>query len=193
MNGREALVLHTLRCVGARSAASLAELVGLDEAETESSLIDLGAEGFVAKDPGHFGGWRVTAEGKAADDAQVAQELAETGCRAAIEAAYGRFEGLNQVALEACTAFQMRTVDGVARVNDHTDQRYDTKVLRQLASVERRGQEVCNDLEAVLDRFAGYGPRLADAVNRALGGEWEFVAEHPDSFHHVWFQLHEDL
>ncbi|MDO5500035.1 MAG: transcriptional regulator, partial [Propionibacteriaceae bacterium] len=50
-----------------------------------------------------------------------------------------------------------------------------------------------NDLEAVLDRFGDYGPRLSEAMDRALAGQSDYVAEHPDSFHTVWFQLHEDL
>lgn len=87
----------------------------------------------------------------------------------------------------------MRDIEGTRRVNDHLDRRYDTQVLRRLANVERLGQEVCNDLAAILDRFDGYGERLSEAANRALAGEWEFVSEHPDSFHTVWFQLHEDL
>ncbi|WP_432558586.1 hypothetical protein [Granulicoccus sp. GXG6511] len=186
-------VLHTLRCIGASSAGRIADRARLSEGEAESVLIDLGARGLVTKSSGPFGGWSITPAGRSADDAAVTAELAATGCRAGVEAAFGRFSGLNEVALEACTDFQMRMVDGVRRVNDHTDRRHDTRVLRQLASVERRGQEVCNDLEAVLDRFEGYGDRLSDAMQRALAGEWEFVVDHPDSFHNVWFQLHEDL
>ncbi|HHV22890.1 MAG TPA: transcriptional regulator [Propionibacterium sp.] len=193
MNTTEGRLLHTLRCIGASSVDRIADRVGVGPDEAEATLIDLGARGWVAKDAGTFGGWRVTDAGKVADNEAVAAEVAETGCLAGIEAAYGRFEGLNAVALEACTAFQMRTVNGVRQVNDHTDRAYDTRILRQLASVERRGQEVCNDLESVLDRFADYGPRLSEAMNRALAGYWEYVSEHEDSFHTVWFQLHEDL
>lgn len=132
-------------------------------------------------------------EGPTLTSEHVAKELAEIGCRPAVEAAYGRFSGLNDVAMQACEMFVTRTVNGVSEANDHTDARYDTRVLRQLASVEMRGQEVCNDLEAVLDRFAGYGPRLSDAMNRGLAGEWEYIAEHPESFRAVWTQLHHDL
>ncbi len=183
-------ILHTLRCIGASSAARLGEVTGLAVADLESHLIDLGVKGLVARSGG---GWSVTPEGKRVDNEAVAQELDDSGCRTAVEAAYGRFERLNPLALEACTAWQLREIDGVRRVNDHLDRRYDTQVLRKLGNVERLGQEVCNDLTAVLDRFDGYGDRLAEAAKRALGGEWEFVSEHPDSFHNIWFQLHEDL
>lgn len=183
-------ILHTLRCIGASSPTRLADLTGLPVPDVESHLIDLGVKGLVARSGD---GWSVTAEGRRIDNEAVAEELDETGCRAAVEAAYGRFERLNPLALEACTAWQLREIDGVRRVNDHLDRRYDTQVLRKLGNVERLGQELCNDLSAILDRFDGYGDRLAEAANRALAGEWEYVSEHWDSFHTVWFQLHEDL
>lgn len=186
----ELRILHTLRCVGASSTARLAELTGRPAAELESELIDLGVGGLVSR---ASGGWAVTPQGKTVDNEFVANELAETGCRAAVEAAYGRFERLNPLALEACTMWQLREIDGTRKVNDHLDRRYDTQVLRKLASVQQLGQEVCNDLSAILDRFDGYGERLSEATERALGGEWEYVSEHPDSFHSIWFQLHEDL
>lgn len=189
----ELMVLHTLRCIGTTSTERLADRAGLDEDATESHLIDLGVGGLVSRQAGAFGGWRITDQGRAVDAEAVATQLTETGCRAAVEAAFGRFERLNPLALEACTAWQLRTVDGATVVNDHLDRRYDTQVLRKIASVEQHGQEVCNDLASVLDRFEGYGPRLRDASRRALAGEWELVSEHPDSFHSLWFQLHEDL
>lgn len=132
-------------------------------------------------------------EGPITTPEQAVKELAETGGRAAVEAAYGRFAGLNEVAMQACEMFRTRVVNGVAQPNDHSDGRYDTRVMRQLASVEMRGQEVCNDLEAVLDRFSGYGPRLSKAMNLALAGHWEYVSEHPDSFEAVWTGLRRDL
>jgi hypothetical protein len=42
-------------------------------------------------------------------------------------------------------------------------------------------------------RFALYGTRLTTALDRVLGGNPAYVADTLDSYHTVWFQLHEDL
>jgi len=55
-------------------------------------------------------------------------------------------------------------------------------------------QPICADLAGLLDRFDGYGPRLATALERTSGGEpdW-FTKPTIDSYHTIWFELHEDL
>jgi hypothetical protein len=44
-----------------------------------------------------------------------------------------------------------------------------------------------------LTRFALYRTRLTIALERALGGNIAYVTDTVDSYHSVWFQLHEDL
>jgi hypothetical protein len=38
-----------------------------------------------------------------------------------------------------------------------------------------------------------YGARLTNALDRALAGDVALVADDMESYHNVWFQLHEDL
>jgi hypothetical protein len=53
---------------------------------------------------------------------------------------------------------------------------------------------VCGDLADALDRFAHYGPRLGHAIDRVEAGEVEYATKPMiDSYHTVWFELHEDL
>ena len=42
-------------------------------------------------------------------------------------------------------------------------------------------------------RFGLYGTRLTTALERTLGGNIAYVTDTLDSYHSVWFQLHEDL
>lgn len=186
-------LLHVLRCIGASSIAHLANRTGLSVSEAESQLIDFGVARLVTKSSGPFGAWSITDRGRRVDEEFVTAEVVVSGCRPAIEAAFGRFLELNPLVLQTCTAWQLRPLGGSTQINDHTDPGYDKRILRQLVALERRGQEVCNDLSVSLDRFADYGPRLSHAVNRALSGYGVFVAEDLDSFHSLWFQLHEDL
>jgi hypothetical protein len=53
---------------------------------------------------------------------------------------------------------------------------------------------VCGTLGSQLARFSGYGPRLATAVDKVEKGDTDwFTKPLIDSYHTVWFELHEDL
>ena len=55
-------------------------------------------------------------------------------------------------------------------------------------------QPIADDLAASLSRFARYAPRLSNAVDRVRTGEVDwFTKPVLDSYHTVWFELHEDL
>ena len=87
----------------------------------------------------------------------------------------------------------MRPAGGVPAPNDHTDTAYDARVLDRLTDLDRRAGAVCADLAAAAPRFGRYRDRLSDALARARAGAGEYVTDSMDSYHIVWFQLHEDL
>lgn len=187
------MVLHALRCIGAAGVARIAAAAGVDGAEAESELIDLAVAGLVTHEPGEFGGWSLTAAGRDRDATGIAAELAASGVRPAVVGAYDRFLVLNPELLDLCAAWQTRSIDGAPAVNDHADPDYDGRVLGLLADLAHRADPVCADLATVLPRFARYRVRLAEALARAREGERDYVTTSTESFHAVWFQLHEDL
>ncbi|MGW0584809.1 transcriptional regulator, partial [Streptomyces sp. NPDC002920] len=138
------------------------------------------------------GGWSLTDAGRDADARRITAELDATGRRGDVTAAYDRFLVLNPELLDLCTAWQLRTVDGVLTTNDHDDHGYDARVLDLFAGLDRRLAVVCAELAAVLPRFGRYRERLGDALGRAAGGELEFVADSTASYHTIWAELHED-
>ena len=87
----------------------------------------------------------------------------------------------------------MRTIDGVVTPNDHSDEAYDGRVLDRFAEFDLRADPICADLSGALARFSLYRVRLADALTRARSGALDYVADNLESYHTVWFQLHEDL
>ena len=91
----------------------------------------------------------------------------------------------------ACTDFQVRADQ---TLNDHTDPDYDAAVIARLGDINRRVQPVVAELAEAFDRFGHYGPRLEAALSRVLDGDinW-FTKPSLDSYHEVWFELHEDL
>lgn len=115
------------------------------------------------------------------------------GARAAVTAAYHRFLELNPELLDLCTAWQLRTVDGVTTVNDHDDPDYDTRVLDRFADLDRRVAVVCTELAGALPRLERYRHRLSDALRQACSGATEHLTDSTASFHTVWAELHEDL
>jgi hypothetical protein len=191
--GTDLLVLHALRCIGFAGLARVAAATGLPEPEVESELIDLAVARLVTRVAGDFGGWGLTEAGRAADAQRIAGELEAAGTRAAVAAAYDDFLVLNPELLDLCTAWQMRSVDGVVTMNDHADPAYDARVLDRFVDFDRRAEAVCAALSAALPRFRRYRVRLADALARARSGALDHVADSTSSYHIVWFQLHEDL
>ncbi|MFE7134946.1 transcriptional regulator [Streptomyces sp. NPDC057638] len=191
--GADLLVLHALRYAGFSGLAAVASVTGLPEPDVESELIDLAVAGLVTHTAGDFGGWGLTETGRAVDAERIADELATVGARPAVTAAFERFLVLNPELLDLCAAWQLRPVDGVMTLNDHTDPAYDLRVLRRFLEFDRRAEPVCAELSTALPRFHRHRVRLTDALARAEAGDRRYLTEHTSSYHGVWFQLHEDL
>ncbi|MFI5490681.1 transcriptional regulator [Micromonospora echinaurantiaca] len=189
----ESLVLHALRCIGFAELSRVADAAGLPEAEAESQLIDLAVAGLVTRTPGGFGGWGLMEAGRVEDTRRITGELDATGARDAVAAAYEKFMVLNPELLDLCSAWHLRTVDGVVASNDHSDRAYDARVLERFADLDQRAEAVCTDLAAALPRFRRYRTRLAAALDRAQSGALDELVDSTTSYHTVWFQLHEDL
>ncbi|HEY8339987.1 MAG TPA: hypothetical protein VIK95_08975 [Egibacteraceae bacterium] len=189
------LVLHALRCTGVTTAERLAGIVGdLGSVDVEGELLTLAAQGLVAHHRGELGGaWGLTEAGKAADAERIAAELLDADARDDVDAAYEGFLRLNRPLLDACSAWQLRRTGTAVELNDHADPVYDDTVLERLGRLDAQVQPVCARLSARLQRFSHYGPRLATALERARSGERDQVTDSLDSYHAVWFQLHEDL
>jgi hypothetical protein len=185
------LVLHAVRLKGFASEDVVAERVGIDPASYLSALAD---GGLAIKREGRLSGWTLTPDGRAHHAKLIATELSEAGCRAPVEDAYRRFLAINQDMLACCTQWQIRTVDGSEAPNDHSDPAHDAKAVAGLAAIDEAVQPVCADLSNALERFSDYGARLRRARGRVEGGETDwFTKPLIDSYHTVWFELHEDL
>ena len=188
------VVLHTLRCSGAMSLERLSGVVtALVPVDVEDVLLGLAGRGFVTRGGGPFGGWRLTDAGRDADGGWIAVELDRAGARAEVETAYDDFMPLNRRVLDICGEWQVRSAAIPMVLNDHSDAEYDAGVLDRLAELDAAAQPVCARLATSLPRFSHYGPRLAAALAAARAGAVDKVADSLDSYHAVWFQLHEDL
>lgn len=189
------LVLHAIRVRGIVTDDRIAVASGLPGADVAVELDRLLTAGAVAHREGRLPGWSLTSEGRAVHAKLVADEIDRSGAGEQVAAAYRDFLGLNTTMLGVCTDWQLRRrPDGSQPINDHTDPDYDASVIARLHEVDDAVQPVCARLAAALDRYAGYGRRLAEARRRLDDGDTDwFTKPVIDSYHTVWFELHEDL
>jgi pyruvate,orthophosphate dikinase len=185
-------VIRRLSTKGFGSAATIADAL-LAGADQVGALLDqLLVDGLAATVAGAF---RLTDEGKERAAELLAGDRAEWGDEAAGEA-LDAFVALDRRMKDAVTAWQLKPAGGGGEpeINDHTDAAYDASVLATLAAIGADADAWLAPLEPGSRRLAGYRPRLARALELAVGGDQRFVASpRVDSFHGIWFELHEDL
>lgn len=188
------LVLHGLRVRGFAEADLLAAAIGLPVDEVVKRLDGLERDGLVVHRAGAVSGWTLTGAGRVEDEARAADELDAVGARTVVASAYRSFLDLNPDLLQLCTDWQLRPQAGRPVVNDHRDEVYDAEVVHRLAAIDTAVQPLISRLAGVLERFDGYGARLANALARVQAGEIDwFTKPVIDSYHTVWFELHENL
>jgi pyruvate,orthophosphate dikinase len=137
--------------------------------------------------------WKPTPAGRTQVDALYAEERGT--CEAAIDDALERFHPANDAFKEVVTSWQLRTVAGEQVPNDHSDAAYDAAVLRRLRDeIHPAIVPVIEQAGAGLERLGRYRERLDAALAQIDKGEHQYIA-HPllESYHTVWFELHEEL
>lgn len=190
------LSLHAVRLLGFADARAVARRFGQDPEEVQEHLLDFEACGWVIRSEfAGSAGWSLTEAGRTENHRRLAVELDATGARRVVVDVHARFVPLNARFLQAATSWQLRPLPGQPMAsNDHTDHRWDDRVLDALGSVGGHLAPLDAELANELARFGGYADRYQDAVMRASSGERRWVdGVGIDSCHTVWMQLHEDL
>jgi len=183
------LVLHALRLKGFADTDVVVFTSGLDAAVVCDALAKLQADELVRRRDGRVSGWSLTPVGRDEHRRLVGDELAASGAETAVRDCYGRFLGLNHELLSACTDWQLEGGQGPPVEAGRRQ-----SPIERLMIVHEAVVPIADDLAAALLRFARYGPRLTNAVDRVRAGEVDwFTKPVLDSYHTVWFELHEDL
>ena len=122
--------------------------------------------------------------------------MAYAGFRADPEAtaAYERFERINRELLRLFTDWQMMPAGGERIPNDHSDPDYDRDIVDRLGALHERALKPLERFAGLDARLGEYIRRLEHAYDKVLAGEHDWVSgARIDSYHTVWFELHEDL
>jgi hypothetical protein len=140
------------------------------------------------------GSYFVTPEGDRALRSGYADRFGTIRADGGLAADYARFEAVNRDVKAIVTDWQVRPVGGQRLPNDHSDPAYDDGVLDRLAQAHERAEKLLAALAQRVPRLSHYGERLAMALEHAEAGESDWVSGvRCDSYHTVWFELHEDL
>ncbi len=180
-------ILQALRLKGRIATADLPAAAGLDESRCTIAIGQLSADAY-AQQAGDR--WKLTAGGRE----HLAHLLAEErkvldGDR--ITALYRDFDEHNSALKSLMTRWQLRSED---TPNDHTDAAYDLAVIADLADVDSRFQPLLAQIVQAAPRLDHYPPRLNLALARVQDGDHSWLARPlVDSYHTVWFELHEEL
>ncbi len=179
--------LRVLAVKGYCQPEALAIALGCTVDDAARSVDGLVADGLAEPGAGSF---RLTADGRAAGAALIAQDAARWGIERAASA-LDAFVTLDHRMKDIVTAWQMKDPE---TVNDHADGAYDAAVLARLGSLHHDVEAWLAPLEAALPRLTRYGVRLSAAAAAAAAGNGKYIASpRVDSYHGVWFELHEDL
>jgi pyruvate,orthophosphate dikinase len=130
----------------------------------------------------------ITAEGRAVH-ADWARLEAGTEAEGVARSAYQRFAEFDHELKRLTTAWQLAAP---SQGNGHTFEQW--KLIDRLTTLDERVAPVLRRLGAAVPRLASYRSRLQDALTRLEEGDrhW-FSGITCDSYHTVWWQLHEEL
>jgi pyruvate, orthophosphate dikinase len=179
-------LLQALRIKGRATPDVLAAAVEVDVASAierceQDGLIEQTRLGYRITDAG-----RERVESLYADEREQAQSV--------ILETYATFLPINDEVKQIVTDWQMRIVGGQMVLNDHQDRGHDETVIARLHDVDSKAAPALASLAAALPRFEAYSRRLQRALASVREGDHTMLAAPiKDSYHTVWFELHEDL
>jgi pyruvate,orthophosphate dikinase len=183
-------LVRVLHIKGYVTPELLAPALGIGTEDAAGVLDRLAADGIAAEKGGMFS---LTDDGKALATEMLTADREAWGPTAA-QAALDGFLALDGRMKSIVTAWQMKEVGGQQVLNDHADAAYDAAVLADLAALHA---DACAWLAPSIEglpRLASYRRRLDTAAAAAAAGDGRYIASpRLDSYHGVWFELHEDL
>jgi phosphohistidine swiveling domain-containing protein len=177
-------LLRAIRLKGRASAEDAASASGI--ADAEGLVLELLTAGLLKA---MRGAYVVTPEGREVLDGLLADERARAD-EPAVLAAYEAFTPINDQFKALASDWQSRE----GEVNDHADASYDAEVMGRLPAIHTQVSAIVADLAAQAPRLAVYDTRLATAAEKVAGGDSDWLLKPLiDSYHTVWFELHEEL
>jgi hypothetical protein len=181
----ELTVLQAVRLKGRVGLADLAATLG-EGADDVAGTVDRLTESGLLIDGKTL---RVSPDGRVRLDELLATERTHIDS-AALAAAYADFRTVNAEFKALVTDWQVKN----GQPNTHEDTDYDAAVLARLDDVHHRVTPTLAAAAAQLPRLSRYSAKLQAALDHVHAGETAWLSRPLiDSYHTVWFELHEEL
>lgn len=135
--------------------------------------------------------WVATRAGLDHSDTFLAERLDAVGARRRVVDAANRFDIANPELKALCADVGLRpTAKSRAEPSPGSD--YDSEVIDRLIEFHRRCHDMLDECDNSAPWMGGHRPRLDGAVTRVRSGDirW-FTSPAVESYHQVWFELHE--
>jgi len=183
-------IAMALRLKGIASNQQIAEVTGEDQETVDEVLGKMIAGSYAQETPR---GLRLLPEGKDWVDGLLDEERNNID-QQQMEVVYEDFCSHNDAFKQLVTDWQIKEVDGEQQLNDHEDATYDAGVITRLNDLDEMVKPVFSSAADLAPRLNRYIERLAHALRELLAGDHSFLAAPlKDSYHTVWFEMHEEL
>jgi len=181
----ELTVLQAVRLKGRVSEADLAATVDENPADVAAALAQLTAVGLLVQGKT----LRISPEGRERLNSLLAEERSGVD-QNVLATSYDDFRAVNNAFKALVSDWQIK--DG--QPNSHDDTEYDAAVLNRLDNVHQQVLPVITTVTTLLPRLSAYAKKLNSALAKVKSGETTWLARPIiDSYHTVWFELHEEL
>lgn len=181
----ELAVLQAVRLKGRVSLADLAATLGEGADDIAGTVDHLTQSGLLIDGKT----LRVSPDGRVRLDELLTDERQHVD-QEALSAAYNDFRAVNAEFKALVTDWQLK----YGRPNTHEDTDYDAAVLARLDNVHQRVTPIVAAAAAQLPRLSRYSAKLQAALDKIHAGETVWLSRPIiDSYHTVWFELHEEL
>ena len=191
MNAEQHLILHGLSIKKYSHPEAIASLLDLPVEKVRTVLTEGVAKGSVKEVAGKF---TVAPTARVSLQSNHGRFFAAPRSSETFRSAYLDFERINVDLKGLITDWQTIRIAGKIVPNDHSNEAHDEQVMRRLAKLHDQAEKVVASLSKGLGRIAVYGKKLEEALEKAECGQIEWVSDAKiESYHTVWFELHEDL
>ena len=178
-------MLQAVRFKGRPSEADIVATLDEEPADVAATLAQLTAAGLLVLEKAV----RISLEGRERLNALLAEERSAIDQKS-LAGAYSDFRVVNSEFKALVLDWQVK--DG--QPNSHEDADYDAAIVNRLDNVHQKVLPVLAAVTTLLPRLSGYVGKLNSSLAKVKAGEtiW-FSRPSIDSYHTVWFELHEEL
>lgn len=191
VNWDEFLILNYLDIFRSSLQKDIENNIEMDREKIREVLNDLMRKGFVRRVDDQ---WQIEHAGREEMKRLRREVLESSGRREEVLSYCKEFEELNTWFKDLVTRWQVKNEGGMLVPNDHSDPEYDLAIIRELGELHRKTVDVLEKLSKVLPILKTYITRLNRALNLVMRGKIEYLSGvDVQSYHNIWFELHEGL